>query len=104
MYIITVSVTVSLIIIQLLMILKKGLLTELEGEKKILRMAIFFGRSCFGWVGRSTANQPFFKVDPILTDKINDTVNFCHVLHVAHKHELHRLTITRILSQTSGLK
>ena len=46
------------------MILKKGLLTELEknlkkkkdsqnGNKKS------FGRACFGWVGRSTANQHF---------------------------------------------
>ena len=26
-----------------------------------------------------------------------------HVLHVAHKHELHKLTMTRILSQASGL-
>ena len=34
MHIITVSVTVSLIKIQRLMILKKGLLTELERKKK----------------------------------------------------------------------
>ena len=34
MHIITVSVTVSLIKIQRLMVLKKGLLTELEREKK----------------------------------------------------------------------
>ena len=34
MHIITVSVTVSLIKIQLLLILKKGLLTELERKKK----------------------------------------------------------------------
>ena len=47
MHMITVSVTVSLIKLQLLMILKKGLLTELEKnlkKKKILRKAIqFFG-------------------------------------------------------------
>ena len=45
MHIITVSVTVSLIKIQLLMVLKKGLLTELENnnkKKKILRKAINF--------------------------------------------------------------
>ena len=56
----------------LLMILKKGLLTELEGEKKDSQKAfkgnIFFlwgggggGRACFGWVGRSTTNQHFFR-------------------------------------------
>ena len=42
MHIITVSVTVSLIKIQRLMILKKGLLTELEKNKKILRKTITF--------------------------------------------------------------
>ena len=32
-------------------------------KKKILRKAIiFFGRACFGWVGRHTANQHFLKV------------------------------------------
>ena len=40
MYIITVSVTVSLIKIQLLMILKKCLLKELERKKKILKKVI----------------------------------------------------------------
>ena len=52
---------------QLVMILKKCLLMELEKnlKKKILRKAIFLGgRACFGWVGRSTANQHFFKVGP----------------------------------------
>ena len=40
---------------------------ELELEKKekkikILRKAIIFGgRACFGWVGRSTANQHFLR-------------------------------------------
>ena len=52
---------------QLLMILKKGLLIELEGEKKDSQKAFkgnnsFRGRACFGWVGRSTKNQHFFKV------------------------------------------
>ena len=47
MHIITVSVTVSLIKIQRLMILKKGLLTELERKKKILRKTI---HNIF-WVG-----------------------------------------------------
>ena len=76
MHIITVSVTVSLIIIQLLMILKKGLLTELEGKKKILRKAIFLvGPVLGGLVGAQQTNL-FFKVDPILTDKRNDTVIF----------------------------
>ena len=28
---------------------------------------------------------------------------FCYVLHEAHKHELHKLTMARILSQASGL-
>ena len=44
MHIMTVSVTVSLIKIQLLMILKMGLVTELEKtlKKKILRKAIIF--------------------------------------------------------------
>ena len=65
MHIIAVSETVSLIKIQLLMILK-GLLTELEKnlKKKISERQYIFGvgRACFGWVGRSTANQLFFKV------------------------------------------
>ena len=39
----------------------------------------------------------------ILTGKRNPTVKFCHVLHVAHKHELHKLTMTTILSQALGL-
>ena len=43
------------------MILKKGLLTDLEKENR--RMTIsFWGRACFGWVCRSTANQHFSKV------------------------------------------
>ena len=39
----------------------------------------------------------------ILTGKRNATVKFSHVLHVAHKHELHKLTMTRIWSKASGL-
>ena len=51
------------------MILKKGLLTELEKnlktKKKILRKTIIFGgRACFGWVGRSTANHQIFQFGP----------------------------------------
>ena len=38
----------------------------------------------------------------ILTGKRNATVNFFHVLHVAHKHELHKFTMTGILCQASG--
>ena len=30
------------------------------------------------------------------------TVNFCHVLYEAHKHELHKLTMTKILSKARG--
>ena len=68
MHKITVSVTVFLIKIQRLMILKKSLLTELEKKKKIKKKKIrrktitFLSRACFGWVGRSTENQHFFKV------------------------------------------
>ena len=68
MHIIIVSVTVSLIKIQGLIILRKGLLTELEKNKKIKkkrfseRQQHFLGRACFGWVYRSTENQHFFKV------------------------------------------
>ena len=65
MLIITVSVTVSSIKIQLLMILKKGLLTESEKFKKKKKDSqkgyFFFGRACFGWVGRSSANQHFLR-------------------------------------------
>ena len=63
MHMITVSVTVSLIEIQLLVILKKGLLTELEKKQKRFseRQYFFGGRACFGWVARNTANN-FFKV------------------------------------------
>ena len=49
---------------QLLMILKKGLLTELEKNyKKKYQKGISFlgGRVHFGWVGRSTANQDFLR-------------------------------------------
>ena len=50
----------SSIKIQMLIILKKGLLTELERKKKILRKAILFlGRACFVWEGRSMANRHF---------------------------------------------
>ena len=38
----------------------------------------------------------------ILTGKRNDTVKCCHVLHVAHKHELRKLTMATTLSQASG--
>ena len=38
----------------------------------------------------------------ILPDKRNATVKFCHVLRMAHKHELPKLTMTRSLSQVSG--
>ena len=46
------------------MILKKGLLTELERKKKKKdsqkdNTQHFLGRACFGWVGRSTENQHF---------------------------------------------
>ena len=49
---------------QLLLILKKSLLTEFEKKKiKILRKAmIFWGRACFGLVDRSTVNQLLFQV------------------------------------------
>ena len=52
MHIITVSVTVSLIKIEILMILKKGLLTELEKNKKKKNKKdsqyFFWERACFG--------------------------------------------------------
>ena len=52
MHIITVSVTVSLIKIEILMILKKGLLTELEKNKKKKNKKgsqyYFWERACFG--------------------------------------------------------
>ena len=38
----------------------------------------------------------------IPTGKRKATLKFCHVLHVAHNYELHKLTMTRILSQVSG--
>ena len=33
----------------------------------------------------------------------NDTIEFCQVRHVVHKHELHGFTMTRTLSKASGL-
>ena len=62
MHIITVSVT-FLQKIQLLMILKKSLLTELEkkNKKTFSERQFFWGGACFGWVGRSTANQRFLR-------------------------------------------
>ena len=39
----------------------------------------------------------------ILMGKRNSTVKICHVSHVAYKHKLHKLAMTRILSQASGL-
>ena len=44
------------------MVLKKGLLTELEKKNFSERQYFLGGRACFGWVGRSTAKQQFFKV------------------------------------------
>ena len=45
------------------MILKKGLLTELEKNKKknIIKAIFFGGRACFVVVGRSTENLFFLK-------------------------------------------
>ena len=43
------------------MILKKGFLTELK-KKFSKRQYNVLGRARFWWVGRSTANQHFFKV------------------------------------------
>ena len=39
----------------------------------------------------------------ILTGKRNTTIELCQVRHVVHKHELQKLTMTRILSKASGL-
>ena len=36
------------------------------------------------------------------TGKRNASAKFCQVLHVAHKQELRKLTMARILSQASG--
>ena len=42
------------------MILKKGLLTEIERKlKKNSQQGNNWGRACYEWVGRSTANQQF---------------------------------------------
>ena len=77
MHIITVSVTFLQLKYSFLMILKKGLLTELE--KKKLRKKFserqynFLGRACFGWIGRSMANQHFFLSGP---SKIEFTVYY----------------------------
>ena len=39
-----------------------------------------------------------------MTGKRNATIEFCQVIHVVHKHELHELTMTRNLSKAlSGL-
>ena len=38
-----------------------------------------------------------------LTGKRNATVKLRHKLFVAHKHELHKLVMTRILTQAPGL-
>ena len=37
----------------------------------------------------------------ILTDKRNATIEFCQVIHMVHKHELHKLTITSTSSKAS---
>ena len=39
----------------------------------------------------------------ILTGKRNATVEFVKLRRVIHKHELHKLTVTRTLSKASGL-
>ena len=62
MHMITVSVTVSLIKIQLRAFtdLKKVLIDREKLKKKdSQRQNNFLGRACFGWVGRSMANQHF---------------------------------------------
>ena len=50
---------------------------------------------------KSKKKTHFF--NSVLMGKRNATVKICHVLHVAHNHELHKLNMTRILSQASGL-
>ena len=63
---------------QLLMILKKGLLTELEKKRKAQN-----GNKMF-WVGRSTVNQHIFKVS--LTQDTNakvTTSQFGFLLHLS---------------------
>ena len=50
----------------------------------------------------SLRNKIFFNYElfTILTDKRNATVKkYCHLLHVANKHELQKLTITRVKSR-----
>ena len=52
----------------------------------------------------STDLSVTFNCFKIYTDgKRNATVKICHALHVANKHELHKLTVARMLSQASGL-
>ena len=59
------------------------------------------------YFSKSTLLEKFFQeyyqnvkqFGSILTGKRNATVKFCHVLHVAHIHELQKLTMTRILSK-----
>ena len=49
------------------------------------------------WICAAEAKRRQHFLDKnILTGKRNATVKFCHVLHVAHKHELNKLTMTRI--------
>ena len=67
MHIIRVSVTfLQLKSSFLLVILKKYLLKafRVKIKKKDSQKGIYFfwGRACFGWVGRNTANQHFLKV------------------------------------------
>ena len=38
----------------------------------------------------------------ILTGKRNATIELCHVRHMVHIHELHKVTMTRALSKASG--
>ena len=47
-------------------------------------------------------SMQFSTASCILMGNRNVTVKFYHVLHVAHKHKLHKLTMARILSQASG--
>ena len=69
-------------------------------------MILLFEKVNFGGKSEDDKSMQIFparRVDKYTDGQKNTAVKCCHVLHVAHKHELHKLTVTKILSQASGL-
>ena len=87
--------------------LKTQFLTIFWSNKRFRLLPI---RCVFGHIfeNKINAKQAFDRKYPIYKKYYSDRQKkrysmFCYELHEAHKHELYKLTMARILSQASGL-